>query len=52
MKKIGCLLGIIGLVMFIGSFAMFGMIAVRATQANKVGSVDMEVGKAAAVFVI
>ena len=48
MKKIGCLLGIVGLIMFIGSFAMFGMIAVRATQANKVASVDMEVGTSAA----
>jgi len=44
-KKIGCLIGLIGVVMFAGSIALFATIGVRAAQANKVGSLDLQVGQ-------
>lgn len=47
MKKIGCLIGLVGIVMVAGSIALFTTIGVRAAQANKVGSLDLEVGQTA-----
>lgn len=47
MKKIGCLIGLVGLLMFVGSFGMFVMVGVRAAQARKVASLELGVGKTA-----
>jgi len=41
MKKLGCLIGLLGLLMSAASFFVFASVAVRASQANKVADVRL-----------
>lgn len=52
MKKIGCGIAVLGILLVVGSFALFGMSITRAIEANQAASIPITVGEEVTTDVI